>query len=213
VAFWPFQGDTASVWATNTVLTAHNTPFVAAVEGGSSNVISFLGDKDSYVELQNNGDLAVTSFTWMVKLFPENINAPLFNWAFSGEGHVGFHGPHIWLQSGRLLFVQTQGGGARQYGLHTSVMALNTWHDVAVSYDYATGYAQLRTDDVTETFVVGAMGDGHSSGAVQIGSRFYASGTIYDTRHLQGKMACVRVWSVYKDLTSVAMDSPMCNIN
>ena len=211
MGFWPFIDDTTNLRNASAVVTSYNTPFVPAVPGGNTNVISFLGHKDSYVVLENNGDLAVTSFTWAAKVYPESeVNCPLFNWYLPTSPTCDYHGPHIWLVSRQIVFVVCLGN---RRITHTTVLALNTWHDLAVSYDFTTGTVQLRADHTAEIQYADLAESGATVGPVVIGSRYYHSGSILDERAFQGKMACVRLWKESRDLTNLRIDSPWCSLN
>ena len=83
-------------------ITTFSTPFVPAIPGGSTNVISFLGHTDSYVLLENTGELAVSSFTWSAMIFPENSQGPLFNW-YVTDPEVLYHGSLIWIVAQSLI--------------------------------------------------------------------------------------------------------------
>ena len=209
MGFWRLIDEVTNLRNASTVVTTYNTPFVPAVPGGSTNVISFLGHKDSYVLLENNGYLAVTSFTWAAKVYPETTAGPLFNW-YLPSGECGYHGPHIWLASARLIFVVCNAVSASS-GFHSSVMTMNTWHDIAVSYDATSGATQLRVDQVVESFSLGESGLGHTAGPVVMGSRYNYSGNLFDTRAFKGRMACVRLWAVVRDLNNLRIDSPICD--
>ena len=71
VGLWTFIDQATNLRNPSANITTLNTPFVPAVPGGSAIVISFFGNKDSYILLENTGDLAVSSFTWLAMIFPE----------------------------------------------------------------------------------------------------------------------------------------------
>ena len=196
--------------ASTSVITS-NAPFVLAEPGSSTSVISFLGDIDSYVLLTNNGEFAVSSFTWVAKVFPESADDdPLFNWEINNL-QCGHHGPHIWIVGAKLWFCVCTTGGLSSF-MQSVIITTNQWHDLAVSYDANTGVVQLSTDGFTESNIIGISRPGDTDGPVLIGSRYYHSGHHYDSRTFQGRLACMRLWNVVRDLNTLRMDSPLCQI-
>ena len=211
VGFWKFIGEVSNLRNASAVVTMYNTPFVPAVPGGPD-VISFLGQLDSYVVLENNGDLAVSSFTWAAKVFPENTIGPLFEWHLNSDKCWHF-GPHMWIHYGNFFFGACTITDALARAEHTTAILTGVWYDVAVSHDAVTGATRLRVDNVTETFTVNTGSFGSTEGPVVMGSRYHFISAEEDSRSFQGKMACVRMWKVVRDVSTLHMDSPMCKIN
>jgi hypothetical protein len=213
VGFWPLIDEASNLRNSSSVVSTFDTPFVSAVAGGSATVLSFLGHKDSYVLLENQGDLSVTSFTWAAKLFPESLTeAPLFNWEYANTV-CGFHGPHIWLTAqAKLQFAVCDGVQIRNH-IHSVVLGLGEWHDAAMSYDGLTGAVHIRVAGVVEAATLPPLLEGSTSGPVLMGSRYYNSGNLWDVRSFHGRMACVRLWRGVSTLSSIAMDPQACDIN
>ena len=211
IGIWTFIDQATNLRNTSAKITTINTPFVPALPDSSTNVISFLGHKDSYVVLENTGELAVSSFTWSAMIFPERAaGGPLFNWPSSYSG-CGNHGTHIWFVRG--LATRMCEGVSLSTVVFSEPLSLNVWHHVAVSYDANTGDAVQNVDGTVQTINLGIAAADTTTGPVVIGSRYYHSGTFNDDRSFQGKIACMRLWNIVRDLNTMRMDTPLCTIN
>ena len=193
VGLWTFIDQAVNLRNLSSMITTFNTPFVPAVENSSTNVISFLGHKDSYVLLENTGDLAVSSFTWSAMIFPERTgDGPLFNWCINGPPS-GYSGNFIWQVSSQILHFRILGSGGHSLPPFNSItpMSLNEWHHVAISYDGNTGVAMNNVDGIVQTVTLPLSTSDATVGSVMMGSHYYCDNG--ETRTFQGKMACVRL--------------------
>ena len=55
----------------------------------------------------------------------------------------------------------------------TTVMTINHWHAVAISYDGVTGSVQTYVDGVLDSYNIGRLVQGLTTGSVVLGSRYY----------------------------------------
>ena len=108
-------------------------------------------------------------------------------------------------------FRQCDGGSLSPYILLP--LSLNEWHHVAFSYDVNSGDAMINVDGTVKTLNIGLPAADVTTGPVTIGTRNYHSGSNKDARAFQGKMACMRLWNIVRDLNTLRMDTPLCNIN
>ena len=93
-------------------------------------------------------------------------------------------------------------------------MSLDQWHEVAVSYDGETHSLQMYVDGKVNNKIDVISGQGVTSGPVVMGSRYYYSDpNSPDTSYFHGKMACMRLWNIVRDLNTLRMDTPLCKIN
>ena len=91
------------------------------------------------------------------------------------------------------------------------MMSLDQWHEVAVSYDADTGSTQMYVNGNIEFTNAGIMVQGVTAGPVVMGSRYYyTSGK--DKSYFHGKIACMRLWNIARDLSTMRMDTPLCKI-
>ena len=169
----------------------------------------------SYVFLDNTGDLIVSSFTWAANIYPESANdGPLFNWN-SNDNTNGFYGTHIWSLSQRLyLRVVDDGYPNFDYIFNTEAFLINQWSKLAVSYDADSGFTQVYVNGAIESAFIGNTGSHSTHGSVEIGTRYHfnqAFPDFADNRFYMGRMACVRLWNVTKDLNTLSIDTPHCN--
>ena len=193
-------------------ITTFSTPFVPAIPGGSTNVISFLGHKDSYVLLENNGELAVSSFTWSAMIFPENSEGPLFNW-YVNDPEVSYHGTLIWMHAQRIHFRVLSTAGLSASLDSSTPLSLNGWHHVAISYNGNTGDAVMKVDEAVQTMALLPSSAPATAGPVAMGYRYYynyPNPVHTDGRSFQGKMSCMRLWNIVRDLNIMRMDTPLC---
>ena len=133
----------------------HNSPFVPGIIGDSTNVISFLGDKDWYVLLENTGDLTVSSFTWTAIVFREsNSVGPLFNW-WSDWPVCGYSSIMLPLTSSSKLRIGVCDGSSNtmHWASNDVQLSLNQWHEVAVSYDGCNQIHILVDQDAGSEFL------------------------------------------------------------
>ena len=149
IGLWTFIDQAINLRNPSANITTSNTPFVLALPGDSTNVISFLGFKDSYVLLENRGDLTVSSFTWSTMIFQNGIaQGPLFSW-WSNWPDCRNRSAHVKVTSDQKIKFGVCAGSAMSWMAATdTVMVRNQWHEVAVSYDGETGYAQAFVDGV-----------------------------------------------------------------
>ena len=92
-----------------------------------------------------------------------------------------------------------------------SVMSINQWHDVGVTYDSNTGSAQINVDGNLYSRHVGLLAQGVNTGEIVMASLYHHGNTV--NKHFHGKMACVRLWNIARDLNTIRMDTPLCNID
>ena len=145
IGLWTFIDQAINLRKPTANITTFNTPFVPAVPGGSTNVISFLGQRHSYVLLENTGDLAVSSFTWSAIIFPVSTeDGDLFTWHFDSLP-CDQRGVSIKI-NGNLRHAFHVCGVSSTTVLFGDFLSLNQWLEVTVSYDGDTGYAQVYTD-------------------------------------------------------------------
>ena len=210
VGLWTFIDQAVNLRNTLTVITTFNTPFVPAVPGGSTNVISFLGNKDSYILLESFEELAVASFTWSAMIFPEsNANGPLFNWCINSP--PSDHGHFIWMLGDGNLHFRVLGNEGHSSPLDVySLLTVNEWHHIAVSYDGITGAAMMNVDGTVQTMTLPLPSADATAGSVMMGSRYYCTNS--DERAFLGKMACIRLWNIARDISTMRMNTPLCTI-
>ena len=213
IGLWTFIDQAINLRNPTANITTFNTPFVPAVPGGSTNVMSFLGHKGSYVLLENTGDLAVSSFTWSAIIFPESIEGgPLLVW-WSDSLQCEQRGLSIKINVNQRLKFHVC-GELSPTGLAGGILSTNQWHEVAVSYDGDTGYAQMYVDGNLDSKNMGLLAQGQTSGPVVMGSRYYFGGSNNpNIKYFQGKMACMRLWNIARDLSTMRMNTPLCKIN
>ena len=210
VGLWTFIDQAVNLRNPSASITTFNTPFAPAVSVSSTNVISFLGHKGSYVMLANTGELAVSSFTWSAMIFPESDReGPLFAWVSD------------YSECSQLdLSIRYNGNQKFKFGLcvgskmiwitNTAIkMSLNQWHEVAASYNAKTGYAQVYVDGNLLSSNTGYNENRLIKGPIVMGSTYHNNG---DKRSFQGRIACMRLWNIARDLSSLRMDTPFCII-
>ncbi len=71
VAFWPFDGNVASLWRTTTIVAPSSEAGFENLPNSDTQAVRFRGEDDSYIVLENHGDLNVTEFAWAAKVFPQ----------------------------------------------------------------------------------------------------------------------------------------------
>ena len=92
-------------------------------------------------------------------------------------------------------------------------MSFDQWHEVAVSYDADTGSTQMYINGKIEFTNAGIMVQGVTAGPGVMGSRsYYTTGSSKDKSYFHGKIACMRLWNIVRDLSAMRMDTPLCKI-
>ena len=212
IGLWTFIDHANNLRNPSANITTLNTPFVPAVQGGNTNVISLFGHKDSYILLESPGELA--SFTWSAMIFLESngTRGSMFNvWSDSSEcGYLLFD---ILLNINDRLKVRICNGSSISpfRGHYASV---HQWHEVAASYDGETHSLQMYVDGKVYFRTDVFLGQGMTTGPVVVGSRYYYSNpNSPDTHYFHGKMACMRLWNIARDLNTMRMDTPLCKFN
>ena len=212
IGVWKFIDEASSARDLSANITTLNTPFVPAVPGGSTKVISFVGDKDSYVLLGNTGELVLSSFTWSAMIFPESENRALLTWYLDSQA-CWYRSKAIWIHSTRLLTFTVCPGVKAKWAKHPTKLVLNQWHEVAVSHNADTGDVQvyLNGNVYKENVGLSAVPD---TGPLVMGSRYhYSRPSKPQEDHFKGKVYCMRLWSVARNLRTMLMGTPLCTIN
>ena len=197
---WPVQGYGITYEAAN------------VSDQASPHVLTFHGNIDSYLVLTNTGGLTVTSFTWAAKVFPENLNSsPLFVWV---SDTLSRQGTVIFIQDSKI-YIRVHHDGAT-FTLASTLASddafkKNAWNDVAVSYSAQDGKAQVFINGAVNSKTLLLTGAHSTYGDVVIGSRYhYSKASSPDRRALTGKIACMRVWTENKDLTTLFPTQSLC---
>ena len=121
----------------------------------------------------------------------------------------------------KLKVLLCNGSSTPSFHAH-SVVSLIQWNEVAVSYDgethslqmYVDGEVHFRTDVMLAQGVTPGPHQGVIPGPVLMGSRcYYSVPNSPDTSYFHGKMACMRLWNIARDLNTMRMDTPLCTIN
>ena len=210
VGLWTFIDEAVNLRNPSANITTFNTPFVPAVPGGNTNVISFLGHKDSYILMENTKELTMSSFTWSAMIFPERYTSgPLFTWWSDWPG-CNYRCVSFRLNNKLLKVGVCTGSSVSWKENDTAVMSLNKWHEVAVSYDSNTGSIQIYVDGGLYTGNIGIFAQGVNTGPVVMGSRYHHGGI--GNKNFQGKIACMRLWNIVRDLSTTRMSTPLCKI-
>ena len=187
--------------------------FVPSQTGGSTNVLSFPGDKDSLVLMGNSGVLAVTSFTFTAMVFPEdNMDGPIFNF-YSSDPVNDYYGIHIWIIGSRLYLGVCEKNTAPLATMTSSeALVQSQWNYVGVAYDAGTSDAEMYVNGFLESQAMGVSVVTPMRGVAVMGSRFsYDDPNNQDERAFKGRVACVRLWDVKRNLINVNMNPTECS--
>ena len=215
IGLWTFSDQAINLRYPSAIITTFNTPFVPAFSDGITNVISFLGHRDSYVWLENKGHLAVSSFTWSAMIFPQRTaQGTLINW-WCNWPDCQNSSIYVKINKDQKLKFGVCSGSAMSWMTNTTtVMAINQWHVVAISYDDETGSEQTYVDGVLHSGNIGRLAQGLTTGPVVLGSRNnHSDPSSSDDTFFHRKMACMRLWNTARDPTLMRMNTPFCNIN
>jgi hypothetical protein len=150
IGFWPL---TSSYQGKDVTGTAGDIVFNGVTFDDTS--ASFAGTDSSWGTLTNTGILDVRySFTWMAYVSLQSADhGPIFNWSPTRDDYA----THIWI--GSTLVARPMCNGCVNsfedvagLGLiwHTTPMALNQWHRVAVSFTSETGIVKLYVNGIVE---------------------------------------------------------------
>ena len=95
-----------------------------------------------------------------------------------------------------------------------TAMTINQWHEVAISYDGETGSVQMNVGGNLISDNVGLLAHGPTTGPVVMGSRYYYSNeNSPNDNFFLGKIACMRLWNIARDLSKMRTGTPLCTIN
>jgi len=206
VGSWAFTG-TAALPGVYVV----SAPFVPAFHNSSFKVLSLEGNTESYVELTNNGDLIVTSFTWSADVYPELGDGPLFNWISAPPAPADdYWGTHIWIYQSLLYVSLVHVSGLPTHRFHSHPPLLTKWNKLAVSYDSITRTLQMYVNGHVEQYLAVSSEPISTYGQVMIGSLYYYSKEPKETRAFRGKIACVKLLNIFKDLHSFPSETLRC---
>ena len=148
----------------------------------------------------------VSSFTWTAMIFPENTTSgPLIERVHGGSECFGLT-VAVWMYNQKLLVGVCNENGNTSTNSNNITLSINEWHQVAVSYDAKGGAVQSYVDG---HFTDGNIGIFQQKLAETSGSAIMGAET---TGRFQGKVACMRMWSIARDLGSMRMDTPLCAI-
>ena len=192
-------------------ITAYNTSFVPFDSSSSTTVISFLGGSDSNIMLENTGDLAVSSFTWTTMFYPETYeHGELFIWNLDSTFCVG-HGPWIrfWLKK-LWFYICPAPPVVPLSGMvwHPTVISLQEWHTVGVSYDANTGAVQMYVDGIIHHDSVARALANTTVDTVSIGARYYSNTHGTGLQVVEHCKEPKHGWGWI-----LGMDTPLCGIN
>ena len=154
----------------------------------------------------------MSSFTWSTMIFQHGTgHGSLFSW-WSHWPHCQDRSAQVKVTSDQKIKFGVCAGSAMSWmdGTDTT-MVRNQWHEVAVSYDGETGYAQAFVDGVLYSRNIGLLAQRLTTGPVVMGSRYYHS-KITSIKYMYGKIACMRLWNIARDLSTMKMDTPFCKI-
>ena len=89
----------------------------------------------------------MSSFTWSAMIFPEsNATEPLFNW-YSNWPECEYRSSGIRFNENQQLRFGVCSGSAMSFMTYSeTVMSVNQWHEVAVSFNETTGEAHMCID-------------------------------------------------------------------
>ena len=203
IGFWVFIDDIQSLGVTTV-----GTSFVPA--GSGFDVLTFQGHIDSYVAIENKGDLAVSSFTLSMDIFPfTQSDGPLFMWLSAPPATWGW-ATHIWMLYGKVYVALVHLDGMNTVVFNENHWPVaNQWNKVAVAYDASTQFLQVYVNGNIEAYATVSSGPHSTYGKVIIGS-WYHFAFYPDERAFNGSMACVKLWNVYRDLTTYRADTLAC---
>ena len=120
----------------------------------------------------------------------------------------------IQLNSNGKLRVQACSGLSISLFRAYSKVSVDQWHEVAVSYDDETHSLQMYVDGDVRLKTGMMLAQGMTTGPVVMGSRYHHSDpNSPDTSYFHGKMACMRLWNIARDLNTMRIDTPLCKIN
>ena len=217
VGLWPFIGTTINTryptWPTVESNIAYNPANTS--NPLSTSVLRFHGVVGSYLVLKNTGGMTVSSFTWAVKVFVRrDYDGPLFNWV-SDDVTNGRYGTHIWIVSNKIFLRVVHDGDPTYYqALSGHELITRAWNDVAVSYNAGDGTVGFSVNGEVSAGNVGIIGKHSTYGDVVLGSRHqHSSEGAPDGRTFQGMMACMRLWNVVRDLSTLRINTPLCKID
>ena len=220
VGLWTFIDQAINLRNPAANIYSVNTPFVNAITGSSTNVISFLGDKDSYMLMVNTGDLTVSFFKWTAMVFRESSSVGLLlNWR-SDWPACGYSSMTFQFSGSSELKIGVCEGTSNAMRGNEVPLSLNEccscWmlHDVAVSYDGKTGSVQVYTNGQLANRNIGLLAHEPTTGPVLVGSAYYCSDpNAPNTKYFKGKVACMRLWNIARALSTMRMNTPFCSIN
>ena len=155
----------------------------------------------------------MSSFTWSAMIFQESTGGETLLIWLSDSLLCGQRGLSIKINVDQRLKVGVCGESSMTW-LVGGILSINQWLEVAVSYDGDTGYAQVYVDGNLNSMNIGLLPHGRTSGPVVMGSRYYFGGNNSpNIKYFQGQMACMRLWSIARDLSTMRMNTPLCKIN
>ena len=157
-------------------------------DGRRDGSTQFYGNRNSYVEIPNNGKLdTVASISILTWVYHEGIKGPIVNYR-PGPGW----GVHLWMVGPRTLFARF----VRRDGVFTKAVVVTSrkiryraWNYIGATYDYKTGVAKLWVN--SRLLVVKSIGRFRlaTNYPIRIGARRG------DKRYFKGRIFCVQIYS------------------
>ena len=146
-------------------------------------------------------------------IYPESTpTGPLFVWSANGLGCWQRRAVIQFNPNGDLLLGVCDGSSMKRNTSTLIGMSVNQWHEAAVSFDSTTGSTEMYVDGNLQIKKVGLHAQKQSSAPVFIGSRDYTNPSPADPRYFHGKIACMRLWNIARDLSTMRMNTPLCKI-